>query len=128
MDIIDNIRNGMHDDELDTIVEAVRRRRKRMGQETYDLLEVGDSVCIRMDAPIKPKYILGATGEVTEKRVSRIAVRFDSAIHDPYGKWAGKTGIMQPEWLKAIDPQDRVGDLPSTTVAGATVTELPIRP
>jgi hypothetical protein len=111
--IIDLIHSGEVDDNMDEIAREVKARQaflrdqdnRRMMAELRERNgdTPGTRVRIRHDAPLKPRYILGATGEVVAKRISKISVRMDNDIHDPYHKWAGRIGIIDAAHLEIIE-------------------------
>ena len=103
---VDAISDGDLDDHLNDIVDAITERRKVLSAITFAMLEAGSRVRIRQDANMKPHYLKGALGRIEEKRITKISVRFDRDIHDPYHKWAGRIAIVRPEWLEVVIEMD----------------------
>ena len=69
------LRSGHLDNEFDDIYEAISRRRKRIARDLFHNLRVGDTV--QINEHIKPKYMVGQTGTVVDKRQSKVEVEFD---------------------------------------------------
>jgi hypothetical protein len=63
----------------------------------------GTKVRIKDDAPLKPRYIRGATGEVVGKRINKLSIQMDDDIDDPYGKWAGRIGIISAQHVEVVE-------------------------
>lgn len=95
------IRGGQADDDLDAVTEAVRWRKQVLASRLFDSLEREDRV--QIVSTIKPRYLAGAKATVVEKRVSKITIRFDDDIDDPYGKWAGKNCVLSPGMVEKIE-------------------------
>ena len=96
------ILSGEADGEFEGIMLAIQERKKSLGAMTFASLREGDRV--RVNAPnIKPRYIHGATGILVEKRVTKVTVRFDDDINDPYDKWAGARCILSPTMVEKIE-------------------------
>jgi hypothetical protein len=107
-DIIDDIQNGMYDHDLDGIEDAVRDRMKYVSTRLfYELVseqedpENPSRIRLKNSSRIKG-YMRGYEGTVVEKRVSKIVIRFDDDIVDPYNKWAGKQCIISPTAIDLI--------------------------
>lgn len=92
-EIFDAITNGDADDDLNMVLVAVKQRKEYLATRNFHQLEVGDRVTIKQGT-IKPRYLDLAKATIVEKRISRITIRFDDDILDPYGKWAGKTAVV----------------------------------
>lgn len=101
--VFDEIRAGQYDEHLDRMMDAIDRRRKAIGQEKFAGLEPEDRVKITLTPNMRPRYLNGATGTVVEKRITKVVVRLDDDIDDPYGKWAGRRGTFHPSILQKID-------------------------
>lgn len=103
--IYDLIANGEVDDYLDDIMSACTERRREIGRQTMASLQIGDTV--RIDAThLRPRYIHGATAQVTELRVTKVTVRFPEVMdrqHDQYGKYAGKQIIVPSTALEKVE-------------------------
>lgn len=104
--VIQEIEHGEHDDLLDNIIDTCSARRKVLSHRDFDLFQEGDRVRIRLDARIKPRYILGAKGTIVSKGVSRVTVEFDPDIDDPYGKWAGRRAVLDPGTIELVEEQE----------------------
>jgi hypothetical protein len=97
-----NIEDGGLDDAIPEIETAIKLRRERQAREKFLTLGIGDRV--RVNAPsLRPRYLNGATGTITEKRITKVSVRLDDDIEDPYGKWAGRTAVVPTGMLEPID-------------------------
>lgn len=95
---------GGHDEELDSIMLAVEQRRTARAQHLFAELNVDDRVKVNTSCP--KRYLIGATGTVVAKRITKITILFDNDIHDPYGKWAGQRCIMPPTMLEKIETNE----------------------
>jgi hypothetical protein len=104
MSVTELIMEGDADDSLDEIMDAVRQRKHTLSRIFFAELTDGDKVRV---INTRPKYLNGAIGTVEGKknRVTRVPVRFPSDMgdHDPYDKWAGKIGIMDPSQVERVD-------------------------
>jgi ribosomal protein L21E len=69
------IKKGLLDNSLDDLYEAISARRKRIARDLFHDLRVGDTV--QINEHIKPKYMVGQTGTVVDKRQSKVEVEFD---------------------------------------------------
>jgi hypothetical protein len=77
-----------------------------IGEEMFNRLAIGTRVRIKESARIKPLYLKGATGEVVAKRTSKVTIKLDTDIDDPYGKWAGHRCILDPGWLEIVSSDE----------------------
>lgn len=110
-DITDNITDLIYriEDEadLDFVSDVLRDHRNTLQERSTrklmaSVVEGETRVRIKETARLKPRYILGATGTVAEKRISKIGVRLDVDIPDPYGKWAGRIAVIPAHDLEVI--------------------------
>lgn len=102
-DVKEWIEAGLLDDELVPVIMLCREREKVLAARLYDNLRIEDRVRIKEDALINPNYLRGASATVTAKRTTKITVRFDDDINDPYGKWAGQHCILTPMHIEKIE-------------------------
>lgn len=100
-EVIAAILDGELDDSIKEIIDTCQIRHKAMGAETFDLIEIGDTVRIKAGM-LKPKYLDGALGVVVDKRITKVTVQFNDDIYDPYGKWAGKRAICHAEHMERV--------------------------
>ena len=91
MSILTEILTGDHDAQLDAIVDAVKQRRKasRNAAATINLasIAVGDRVVLK---DVSPKYMIGQTATVVDKRRTKIEVRLDN----PVGRFSDVLGLV----------------------------------
>ena len=77
--IIQDILNGQYDDQIDTLSDALHSRRKIVRQtsiaQTMLTVGVGDTVKF---SNIRPKYMVGAIGEVVDKKRTKLGVKLIS--------------------------------------------------
>lgn len=83
MSTISEIRQGLHDDDLVDITEAVTKRRRVIGLQNFATIQTGTQV--RFVDTIRPTYLAGATATVVGKKVSKLIVRLDR----PVGRFSG---------------------------------------
>lgn len=98
--VVQLIKTGTADDDLNAVIEAVNWRKKVVASRLFDELQEGDRVRI---GNIKPRYLVGALATVKEKRVTKITIVFDEDINDPYHKWAGRSCIVSPSMLEKVE-------------------------
>lgn len=101
LSVVSLIKGGKADDDLDAVMEAVHWRKRVLASRLFDDLEPDDRV--RVIDNIKPRYLAGATATVVAKRVSKVTIRFDDDIHDPYNKWAGRNCILSPGMIEKVE-------------------------
>lgn len=98
MDLIDE----MEVDELNTLVDYIRHiyktKRSQNAARKFATLAVGDRV--RYLGPVRPGYLEGKTGEIVEKRQTRLVVQLDCG---PIGKFRSGRVIAQPASLEKIE-------------------------
>jgi hypothetical protein len=94
------ILQGEYDNDLERIETACRQRRKLLrgaaAAVTMASVNVGDTVRIK---DIRPKYLIGATAEVTRKRRTKLEIKFD-ATHRRYR--AGTTVIIPSSCVEIV--------------------------
>jgi hypothetical protein len=73
---------GEYDANLDAMFQAIKLRKDALSPKVWDFT-VGDRV--RYVASVRPKYLAGAEGTVTEIRRTKISVRLD----EPRGRFRG---------------------------------------
>ena len=84
MSIIASIINGDHDNDLESISNAVHERRKITRQTDTAIamvnIKVGDTVILKN---LSPKYVNGAEAEVVDKKRTKLVVK----LKEPIGKF-----------------------------------------
>jgi hypothetical protein len=87
------ILQGEHDNDLELIETACRQRRNLLrgaaAAVTMAAVKVGDTVRIKA---ISPKYLIGATAEVTRKRRTKLEIKFDKS----YGRYRSGSTVIVP--------------------------------
>lgn len=94
------VKGGRADDDLNAVIEAVAWRKKVLASRLFDDLAVGDRVRI---GSIKPRYLVGAMATVEEKHITKVTIRFDDNINDPYQKWAGNRCLVSPSAIEKVE-------------------------
>jgi hypothetical protein len=74
-DVIGAIIDGVTDDRLDALFDAIKNRRKAIATKTLLTTQVGARVRI---TDIRPAYLVGAEGEVVGRKNSRLSVKLDN--------------------------------------------------
>jgi hypothetical protein len=120
IDLIDSIESGAYDDDLDGITLAVVERQRALARMNAQSYQPKDRVRVSLSANLRPRYILGAVGTVEEVRISKVVVRFDSDINDPYGKFAGNRIAVPANALERITDEQESG------TGQPVVTEIPL--
>lgn len=97
MDLIDS----MNAEELNLLVDYIRyiykAKRQQAAGRSFATIQVGDRVKM---GSCKPLYLSGQTGEVVEKKNSRILVLLDCG---PVGKFKTGKVLCAPSTLTVID-------------------------
>lgn len=97
MDLVDS----MTAEELNLLVDYIRyvyrAKRNQDAGRAFATIKVGDRVQIGNS---KPQYLTGQTGEVIEKKNSRILILLDGG---PVGKFKTGKVLCPPNTLKVID-------------------------
>lgn len=101
-DALNAIQSGDMDDYLDTLGDAIRRRRKIAALN----IKVGARVVIRDN--ISPKYLAGITGEVTAIAGSKVKVQLDEFYRG------------NPRYRRYVDPTHHTLRLPADLVSEIT--------
>lgn len=101
--ITDLMQNGELDPWLDDIMAECRERKQVLSRMTFANLRKDDT--IRITGNFKPRYLVGATATVEEKRVTKVVIRFpeDMDGHDPYGKYAGKRWVFPTSVIEKVE-------------------------
>lgn len=95
---------GVHDDNLDNLIDAARNRQKALAQASFYTWKPGDKATLQN---LRPKYMIGAPVTVVGKRKTRISVDIDAdwiAAH-PQARQrfgSGKSVGVTPDMLKAV--------------------------
>lgn len=94
--------DDMTPEELDSLVDYIRvvfkSKRQQNAARSFAALAVGDRV--QFHGNLRPQYLIGLTGEVVEKRNSRILVALDRG---PTKKFATGRVLAQPSSLKKLE-------------------------
>lgn len=97
IDLIDTLT----DEELNKLVDYIRytmkERARRRNAVAKANINVGDRV--RLAGMYKPQYSIGMTGEVIEKKQTRVLVKLDSG---PVGKFRSGKVLTTPSGLEVI--------------------------
>jgi hypothetical protein len=100
MSLLSEIINGDHDDDLQSIQDACRERKKLNRSKDTALamstLKVGDVIVLK---GLNPKYINGCQGKITEKRRTKFTVRLDDGQHT--GRF-GKTVVVPATCMNKV--------------------------
>jgi ribosomal protein L21E len=96
MDLIDEMDRDELNELVDYIREVIKANAGKDRARAYAEFSVGDRVRINPKAKMKPQYLAGLTGEITEKRQSRVTVKLDRG---PIGKFRTGRVITQPSVL-----------------------------
>lgn len=104
--LIADIILGTHDDTLDDLIDAARKRQKALAQASFYTWKFGDEATLQN---LSPKYMVGAPCTVRSKRKTRIEVDIDAdwmAAH-PQARsrfGSGKGIAVTASMLKAVGP------------------------
>lgn len=97
MDLVDD----MTDEELNSFVDYIRytmkERARRRNAQAQATVKVGDRV--RLAGKYRPQYLTGLTGEVVEKKQTRVTVKLDCG---PVGKFRSGKVLATPAGLEVI--------------------------
>lgn len=74
-DTLAELRRGGFDEFLEELRAAIKRCRDDLERQAFDRFKVGDRV--RFNSETRPKRSIGLTGEVVEKRRTRLVVEID---------------------------------------------------
>ena len=72
--MINDIKQGKYDEQLDMIVQAVKARKEALQPQIWEF-EVGDLVVLNENT--RPKYLQGKTAKVVKINRSKIVVNID---------------------------------------------------
>lgn len=72
--LVDEVLGGAHDESLDALIDAAHTRKKALAKIRATQVQVGDRVRL---VDIRPKYIDGATGTVTDRTSKGFRVQPD---------------------------------------------------
>lgn len=96
-----NLVDDMTDEELNLFVDYIRytmkERARRRNALAQSVVKVGDRV--KLSGKYKPQYLTGLTGEVVEKRQTRVVVKLDCG---PVGKFRSGQVITTPSGLEVL--------------------------
>ena len=91
MTIVEQIINGDHDAELQSIVEAVRERKKLNRSKNTAIamvsMKVGDIVVLKN---LSPKYVNGLKAKIVEKKRTKFAV---TLVDGSVGRFSGRVTV-----------------------------------
>lgn len=109
--IIEAIEKGTFDAGIDRLTDAVYGRRiilkEKREQAIWDQLEVGTK--IRLNNKVKPTYLRGLTGVITDFRRTRVTLRMDKPLPGRYGTGKGRLNytLICPPALLQIVPEEK---------------------
>lgn len=86
--MINDIKTGKYDDQLDMIVQAVKARKDALLPQIWEF-SIGDAV--RFNNSTRPKYLQGKTAKVVKVNRSKIVVKIDDM--EPFAKYAGNVTV-----------------------------------
>ena len=89
--LIGAIRTGEGDDDIERVLDTVLARRKYLDDLESSKLKVGDRVAF--NDRTKPKYMVGASGTIIEKRRTKLVIEMDEE-HGRFGKEAVAPGSL----------------------------------
>ena len=89
-DIGQEIMAGDHDDQLNTITDAVRGRLKYLETVTHRTIQIGDTV--RFNDQASPKYMVGLRATVVGKSRTKV----DVELHETVGRFDSGVPINTP--------------------------------
>ena len=96
MTIANDIRRGLHDEDLEFIARAVQERQKALAPKARDF-EVGDQV--RFKSTTRPQYMRGVVGRISGIRQTKVTV----TIEHSQGRFrAGSPIICPPSILEKL--------------------------
>lgn len=98
MDLVDSMESEELDQLVDYIRYVFRAKRNANNGRAYATIQVGDRV--KLTGSFKPQYIRGLTGEVIEKKQTRVTVLLDGG---PVGKFKSGKVVATPSGLTVID-------------------------
>ncbi len=95
---------GVHDDNLDNLIDAARNRQKALAQASFYTWKPGDKATLQN---LSPKYMIGAPVTVTGKRKTRITVDVDPDWMTAHPQASGRFGSgrhinVTADMLKAV--------------------------
>ena len=97
------IEDGVLDRHLDRLAEAVHQRRREQDRQKLGSFQVGDRV--RLSDRVRPIYLAGVEGVVTEILHKRLLVRLETPLP---GRRAGRDDIAcPPSVLERLTPAPR---------------------
>lgn len=79
MGLINDIITGVHDHNLDNVMDAVTERRKILSRVSFIELKIGDRV--RFNDKVRPQYMRGITARVVDKKTSKVVVELENTEH-----------------------------------------------
>jgi|SRR5215472_10767333 len=92
LNIMAQILDGQHDDNLTAIVNAVHERRNALSRIRMTNISINDT--IRFTSGIRPTYLAGLTAKV--RRVNGKSVVVDIDADPKFGRFAGKRNVRCP--------------------------------
>lgn len=96
MGLLQSIRDGKYDGDLDRIAAALKQRREMIAADRFYTLKVGDQV--RFVSTIRPTYLAGVQAEVVGKKVKKLIVRPTT----PVGRFRGDI-TCTPSLVEPLD-------------------------
>lgn len=97
--VIDVIRRGNFDSDLDKISEVIRERRKRVEQRKLHTLEEGQTVWITEQT--RPTYLIGLEAEIIEINRARAVIKLKKGS---VGRFGGERIKVYPHHITPVKP------------------------
>jgi hypothetical protein len=101
--LADRIRHGHLDRELPTLIEAINHRARTLGdlRTSSALARLSVGTRVRVNGPVRPRYLQGQSGEVHDIDVNHVVVCLDN----PIGRFTSGHISCSPTILERIhDP------------------------
>ena len=86
--MINDIKSGKYDDDLDMIIQAIKIRKDALLPQIWEFA-IGDIV--RFNGSTRPKSLQGKTARVVKINRSKIVVKIDDMA--PFSKYAGNVTV-----------------------------------
>lgn len=96
-DVVVDITSGLHDENLDDLVAAIKQRRDVLASRVRRTLKVGDTV--RFNDRTRPQYLIGETATVKHLRPKKVVVALDAG---PTGRFGGEI-VVPPALLEKVE-------------------------
>lgn len=96
----DAIFRGDYDDHFDSIQQAIKARQGMLEYHKFWTIKAGDRVRL---VNLRPKYMVGATGVVLNKKQSRVTVKLDAEwmARNPRSRFSSEVDVT-PNMIENI--------------------------